>query len=188
MRVSSHDLSAPYHFIHYPTMTAAQERIVTSRRGTLNHIRLTVTDIDRARTFYDPLLGSMGYEQVESNDTRVAWAGWAFEGSVLQWFIISAASPENLGRTHDRYAAGFHHLAWNADSREQVDAFHALLLETGATVLDAPAEYNYEPGYYAVFFADPDGMKLELVHVPEAGSAAYWEAYKSRNRHAAGDI
>lgn len=33
-------------------------------------------------------------------------------------------------------------------------------------MLDAPAEYGYEPGYYAVFFSDPDGLKLELVHVP----------------------
>jgi hypothetical protein len=37
----------------------------------------------------------------------------------------------------------------------------------GVTVLDAPAEYDYEPGYYAVFFTDPDGMKLEFLHVPE---------------------
>ena len=37
----------------------------------------------------------------------------------------------------------------------------------GATVPDAPAEYDYEPGYYAVFFTDPDGMKLEFVHIPE---------------------
>jgi len=36
----------------------------------------------------------------------------------------------------------------------------------GATILDAPAEYDYTPGYYAVFFADPDGLKLEVVHEP----------------------
>ena len=37
------------------------------------------------------------------------------------------------------------------------------------TILDPPQEYAYTPGYYAVFFADPDGMKLELVHIPSAG-------------------
>jgi glyoxylase I family protein len=42
-----------------------------------------------------------------------------------------------------------------------------LLVERGTEVLDPPAEYGYEPGYYAVFFADPDGLKLELVHVPD---------------------
>ena len=37
----------------------------------------------------------------------------------------------------------------------------------GGTILDSPREYpEYVPGYYAVFFADPDGIKLELVHIP----------------------
>jgi catechol 2,3-dioxygenase-like lactoylglutathione lyase family enzyme len=54
----------------------------------------------------------------------------------------------------------------NAASRDEVDAFHAMLVREGLTVLDAPAEYDYTPGYYAVFFADPDGLKLELVHEP----------------------
>ena len=53
-----------------------------------------------------------------------------------------------------------------ADNGEQVDALHDLLVKVGATVLGTPAEYDYLPGYYAVFFADPDGMKFEFVHVP----------------------
>ena len=40
-------------------------------------------------------------------------------------------------------------------------------VEIGATILDPPAEYGYTPGYYAVFFADPDGIKLEVVFEPE---------------------
>jgi hypothetical protein len=43
-------------------------------------------------------------------------------------------------------------------------------------VLDTPAEYDYEPGYYAVFFSDPDDMKLEFVHV----SARPWSWYEAR--------
>jgi catechol 2,3-dioxygenase-like lactoylglutathione lyase family enzyme len=68
---------------------------------------------------------------------------------------------------HDRYARGLHHLAWSADSREQVDAFHRLLVEQGATILEPPQAFlQYSPGYYAVFFEDPDGIKLELAHTP----------------------
>ena len=48
----------------------------------------------------------------------------------------------------------------------QVDRVHELLVALGADVLDAPAEYDYNPGYYAVFFRDPDGFKLEVVHLP----------------------
>jgi predicted lactoylglutathione lyase len=48
-----------------------------------------------------------------------------------------------------------------------VDALHALLQKIGAEILDPPAHYpEYSEGYYAVFFADPDGLKLEYCHVP----------------------
>ena len=50
---------------------------------------------------------------------------------------------------------------------EDVDLLHELLLKIGATVLDPPADYPaYGEGYYAVFFSDPDGIKLEFVYVP----------------------
>jgi catechol 2,3-dioxygenase-like lactoylglutathione lyase family enzyme len=62
---------------------------------------------------------------------------------------------------------GLHHVAWHADSRIDVDNLHRLLIEIGATVLDPPADYPaYGKGYYAVFFADPDGIKLEFVYLP----------------------
>lgn len=147
--------------------------------GSINHLRLTVTDIPRARRFYEPLLRFMGYTLVEADDKRLAWAGWS-ASEVLHWFILSVANEEHLDAKHDRYAPGLHHLAWNASSRDEVDRFHQLLLEQGVHVLDAPAEYAYEPGYYAVFFSDPDGMKLELVHVPPAGSQQYWKTHCER--------
>ena len=147
---------------------------VVSRIGSMNHIRLTVTDIAKARRFYDPLLGFMGYRLVEQSDSRLAWAAMTANGS-LQWVILSLVNDAGAARAHDRYSPGLHHFGWNADSRDEVDRFHALLCATGATVLDAPADYSYEPGYYAVFFADPDGIKLEFVHVPVEGSRTYWQ-------------
>lgn len=143
------------------------------RIGNMNHIRLTVTDIPRAERFYDPLLLFMGYRLVERSDNRLAWAGMTANGG-LQWVILSLASEAGAARIHDRYSPGLHHFAWAADSHEEVDRFHMLLREIGATVLDPPLEYSYEPGYYAVFFSDPDGMKLEFVHVPTSGSQEYW--------------
>jgi catechol 2,3-dioxygenase-like lactoylglutathione lyase family enzyme len=74
---------------------------------------------------------------------------------------------EHRSRPHDRYTPGLHHVAWRAESREDVDAMYKLLLEIKATILDAPADYpHYGDGYYAVFFADPDGLKLEYVFKP----------------------
>jgi glyoxylase I family protein len=66
----------------------------------------------------------------------------------------------------DRYAPGLHHLAFDAASREVVDTIAAWLREQGADIDGGPGERDYTPGYYAVFFFDPDGLKLEVVHQP----------------------
>jgi catechol 2,3-dioxygenase-like lactoylglutathione lyase family enzyme len=85
----------------------------------------------------------------------------------------------------DRRRAGLHHVSLRVVARDDVDRFHAFLVASGATVLDAPAEYpEYGPDYYAVFFADPDGMKLEVVHFPWG----YWRVVQrdgedARPRH-----
>ena len=80
---------------------------------------------------------------------------------------IFKARGENAGRRHDRYSPGLHHVAWQAESRADVDGLYQLLLQMGAHVLDAPADYpQYGDGYYAVMFADPDGLKLEYVYEP----------------------
>ena len=118
----------------------------------------------------------MGYELSDRAAHRLAWAKWSSAG--VFWFILTAARQDKLPARHDLLSPGFHHLAWNAESREQVDEFYRLLVDGGVTVLDPPAEYDYEPGYYAVFFADPDGMKLEFVHVPERS----WSWYRARFR------
>ena len=68
---------------------------------------------------------------------------------------------------HDRYAVGVHHIALAVDSREVVDERAEWLRSVGASIESGPEEYDYSPGYYAVFFYDPDGIKLELVHDPD---------------------
>ncbi|NJL23549.1 MAG: bleomycin resistance protein [Leptolyngbyaceae cyanobacterium SM1_3_5] len=129
--------------------------------GTLNHLAITVSDRTRSEPFYDAILTWMGYEQVERTEDFTLW--WLAGAGAIE---IVQGDRECQNPQHDRYSPGLHHVALNADSREQVDTFHQKLMELGATILDAPAEYSYSPGYYAVFFADPDGIKLELVHMP----------------------
>lgn len=130
--------------------------------GTLNHLSLTVTDRNASEPFYDAVLKFMGYQLAERTEEYTMW--WSQAAGAI---LIGSANPGCLNKTHDRYSPGLHHVGFNAESREQVDALYKLLLDIGATILDPPAEYNhYAPGYYAVFFADPDGIKLELVHMP----------------------
>jgi catechol 2,3-dioxygenase-like lactoylglutathione lyase family enzyme len=73
------------------------------------------------------------------------------------------------GRAHELYAPGFHHLAFNVERREQVDAIHALVRDLGAEILDGPGEFPFGPGgYYALYFLGPDRLKFEIVHMPLA--------------------
>jgi glyoxylase I family protein len=65
---------------------------------------------------------------------------------------------------YDRYSIGLHHLAFRARSRRRVNESARWLEQNGAEIESGPETYDYTPGYYAVFFYDPDGLKLEIVH------------------------
>ncbi|WP_234179040.1 VOC family protein [Sphingopyxis sp. NFH-91] len=132
-----------------------------SARGLVHHIDLTVRDAARSRIFYDAVLGFLGYRRAADYDHG---SDWDRDGEPFHSIgIVEAHGPGAL-RSHDRFSPGLHHLAWTAESRADVDALHDLLRSIGAKILDAPADYpRYGPTYYALFFADPDGLKLEFV-------------------------
>ena len=131
--------------------------------GAVHHIDLTARDLARSAAFYEEVLAFLGYRRSRRDDTGVDWD--LRDAGHLVCSI--GLKPARSDRDHDRYSAGLHHLAWHAASRDDVDRLHALLVRLGARILDAPAEYPaYGAGYYALFFADPDGLKLEFVHWP----------------------
>lgn len=139
-------------------------------RGGIHHIDLTVRDAHASRAFYESVLGFMGYALSKGNPFAPDETGFDFDlrnGDGFCSIGILSAHGDNAERAHDRYSPGLHHIAWKAESREDVDAMHAHLQSIGAAILDPPAEYpRYGAGYYAVFFADPDGLKLEYVFKP----------------------
>jgi catechol 2,3-dioxygenase-like lactoylglutathione lyase family enzyme len=145
--------------------------------GPLSHIDLSVADPDRAIPFYAALLESLGYVRLDvdlddfrgARPRRACW-GLGARGGPAFGIEVRPASGANRTRPVDRYAPGTHHLAFHAASPEDVDRVHRAMLAAGATVLDPPADYGgqpgYAPGYYAAFYADPDGAKLEVAHIP----------------------
>lgn len=129
--------------------------------GSLNHVVLTVNDLQKSRAFYEKLLPALGYRLLYDRENSFGWGG--ADGLKL---YFAQAPAKNRDATFDRYKVGLNHLAFNAPDHAFVDDIHQKLVAWGVTVLDAPATYpQYEPGYYAVFFVDPDGIKLEVVHV-----------------------
>jgi catechol-2,3-dioxygenase len=127
----------------------------------VNHLRLTVSDIELARTFYDPLMRCLGFVGERRPDGGLAW-GAPDAGGRLQWLILTAATRD---QPHDPRSAGLHHVAFNARDRAHVDRIHEVLVSHDLEILQRPAEYDDEPDHYAVFFRDPDGFKVEVVHV-----------------------
>jgi glyoxylase I family protein len=137
-------------------------------RGNISHIALAVSDLERSTAFYDKVFPFIGFKRVEVPESTQqamktklkAWAGPGYSIS------IRPSKGEFAHRLHDRNAPGFNHMAFTAKDRSDVEQLHELLKQMGATILDAPAEYPYSPGYYAVYFTDPDGLKLEFAHAP----------------------
>jgi catechol 2,3-dioxygenase-like lactoylglutathione lyase family enzyme len=132
-------------------------------RGAFHHIDLSVSDVAASKQVYALVLEFLGYACVKDTPEGCEWDLRGREPFGASLGIRAARSDQ----PHDRYAPGLHHLAWRAESRDDVDTLHALLVEHGVEVLDPPAHYpDYSGDYYALFFADPDGIKLELVYAP----------------------
>ncbi|MDC0723717.1 VOC family protein [Nannocystis bainbridge] len=141
---------------------------VSTRATGIHHVSITVNDYERSRAFYTRLFELLGGQVVMD----VVGAPHKHEGCRMMLLAAGAfmlgvweAAPEHRGRAFDRYSVGLHHFAIAVESRAAIDEVHRRLVDAGVEILDAPAEYPYAPGYYAVFFNDPDGIKLELVHV-----------------------
>jgi hypothetical protein len=93
--------------------------------------------------------------------------GWS-NGKTLFW--IAAANAKGKKHKYRKGDIGFHHYAFELSSRKDVDDLGSFLDENKMTVVDPPGEY-YEQNYYAVYFTDPDGMKLEgMVWAPRPKS------------------
>jgi catechol 2,3-dioxygenase-like lactoylglutathione lyase family enzyme len=131
----------------------------------IDHIDLVVSSLERSLVFYGGLLGPLGFTRWSTitgeRGERVVYLGR--EGSHLAIGLRERGS-ETDDRSYDRYAVGVHHVALSAPSREAIDERARWLADQGARIESGPGEYDYSPTYYAVFFYDPDGIKLELVH------------------------
>ena len=134
------------------------------RSAGVHHVDLVVSSILRSLPFYRELLEPLGWHRVGEVEGERGETIWYLSGPGSSIGLREAQTPA-VG-PYDRYRIGLHHLALEAPSRFVVDERGDWLRARGAEIESGPEEYSYIPGYYAVFFYDPDGIKLEIVHVP----------------------
>src|SRR4029450_11181788 len=130
----------------------------------IHHLDLVVSSLERSMLFYRERLAPLGYSRVgdivgERGETVYYIGGGDAAIGVREARVTGA---------YDRYRVGMHHVAFEASSRDVVDERYAWARENGVEIESPPKEYDYGPSYYAFFFYDPDGIKLEVVHAPRA--------------------
>jgi catechol 2,3-dioxygenase-like lactoylglutathione lyase family enzyme len=140
--------------------------IIMPRVVGIDHLVLSVGDFERSKSFYDKLLTFLGFKLKHEYEGMAGWSN----GKTLLW--IAAADAEGRRHKYRKGDIGFHHYAFELARRKDVDALGAFLEENGMNIVDPPGEY-YGRNYYAVYFTDPDGMKLEgmIWAAPESAKA-----------------
>jgi catechol 2,3-dioxygenase-like lactoylglutathione lyase family enzyme len=127
------------------------------------HVMLTVSNFDVCLPFYERLLVFLGLTPVVKTDGMLYCVGGRTAVGIVQ-----AEEPHRKER-FVQFRVGLHHVCFRARSREDVDTAYAFLEEIGATIVHPPEEGAWAPGYYSVLFEDPDGIRLEINHVPGKG-------------------
>jgi catechol 2,3-dioxygenase-like lactoylglutathione lyase family enzyme len=121
------------------------------RRVVIDHVTVGVSDLLRSRDFYTHALLPLGFSEIGPPPAGLPEVEFGLEEAAD--FAISTA-----------YATAPIHIAFAADRREQVDAFHAAALKAGGRDNGAPRlRPEYSDGYYSAFVLDPDGHNVEAV-------------------------
>jgi catechol 2,3-dioxygenase-like lactoylglutathione lyase family enzyme len=122
------------------------------RRVVIDHLTIGVRDLERSRAFYRAALAPLGFEE------RGPWSDEQRE------IAFGAEGVDDFAISPEYEPGGQLHIAFSADSREAVQAFHAAALAAGGEDNGAPGERpEYAPGYYGAFVLDPDGHNVEAV-------------------------
>lgn len=119
----------------------------------IDHLSIRVSDYEKSKAFYGKLFAFLGFELSDEYENAIGWTN----GKTRFW--IGPADAEGKRSKHRTGNVGLHHYAFELRNRKDVDALQHFLETQGVTIVDPAGEYYDD--YYAVFFLDPDGIKLE---------------------------
>ncbi len=134
----------------------------------LGHVDLVCRDLAASLDFYRAVLGPLGLEE------PVLFPGE--RGEQIHYLRFPGAASGSIGlrqafeeQQFELYAPGLHHVAFAVEARGDVDAAHAAAVAAGAEILHAPRLFpQYRPDFYATFFLDPDGFRIEVASARDA--------------------
>ncbi len=129
------------------------------------HIQLTVNDPDRCLPWWEKLCHFLEMK------TLIKGEGVIYCIGSRTGILVTGAPEGKEQRRFDQQTAGLHHLCFRAREHEDVDRIHRFLVdELDAHIVHAPEDGSqFAPGYYSVLFEDPDGIRVEVNHVPGKG-------------------
>lgn len=128
------------------------------------HIQLTVSDPERCVPFWERLCHFLDMKTLIRGDGIVYCIG------SRTGILVRGAPEEKRSARFDQDRTGLHHFCFRARSRKDVDAIGRFVAdELGAKLVHPPEEGTWAPGYYSVLFEDPDGIRVEVNHVPGRG-------------------
>ena len=134
----------------------------------IDHIQITVKNLQIAEKFYDKFLPLLGFDInkkasvfIEAHDLHVI----EYSHPILAFAITSPRTAFANDTIHRRKPGALHHLAFKASSRDEVDQLYRELVKIGAVIVNKPKFYPeyYPENYYAVYFKDTEGIKYEIV-------------------------
>ena len=128
------------------------------------HIQLTVSDFEACTRFYRALMELFEMSLVFDDQNVKYWVG----GRTA--LAITRCGDAYRGERFVQARVGLHHLCFRARARADVDQVHELVQKLGAKIVYPAQEGPWAPGYYSVAFEDPDGIRLEVNHVPGKGN------------------
>ena len=129
-----------------------------SKKGVLHHIEIYVSNLEKSTRFWSWFLSELGYELYQEWEQ-----GKSFKLNDT-YLVFVQVEEKHLDVKYHRCKAGLNHLAFHAESREDVDRMtEQLRLKQIKILYEDQHPYAGGEGYYAVYFEDPDRMKVELV-------------------------
>lgn len=136
--------------------------------GKVSHVEIYVSDYGKSIRFYDSILIPLGWERLVCQKSHTTYS----DGQMK--IVFCPTEEKYLKDGYHRKRIGLNHLAFYAESKDQVDHLFEKILKPNKIACLYEGQPKGESDYYAVFFEDPDRLKIEVVYAPGYCDSHHW--------------